>query len=199
MNVQATSPQVQVTEQQLTEVFQRSGHIPLGHRLGRIRAQPIGTGQMADTVRCSLEESPHGAPQSCVVKLPVGEGQTAITARHAAVYDREFRFYRELRPEVPDLQCPTFYGSFDVDGEPALVLEDIRSGVQGDQIDGATLDQARLAVDQLATYQARWWNDHAFGSQDWLQSRAAEPLPRRLGDGPGHRRRRPRSRRGRGD
>ncbi|WP_068395762.1 phosphotransferase family protein [Kribbia dieselivorans] len=138
--------------------------------------EPIGTGQMADTLRVSLDRPPAGLPSSFVVKLPVAEGQTAVTARHAAVYERELRFYRELRPELPGLECPRFYGTFDVEGEPALVLEEILGAQQGNQIEGAVQGQAGLAVDQLAKFQVRWWNDEDFGSQDWLQRRAGAPI-----------------------
>lgn len=163
----------------LTAMFRQAGRLAGDRSIGEVGIAPIGTGQMADTVRCTFADPPPGIPDSCVVKLPVGEGQTAVTARHAAVYDRELRFYRELRPELPALRCPEFYGTFDVDGEPAVALEDVRTGVQGDQISGATPLQARLAVDELAHFQARWWNDTDFGRQDWLQRRAGVPIPER--------------------
>ncbi|WAL49286.1 phosphotransferase family protein [Rhodococcus pyridinivorans] len=139
--------------------------------------EPIGTGQMADTVRCRLQRTtPTALPPSCVVKLPISEGQTAATARHAAVYERELRFYQELRPELTGLRCPEFYGSFTIDGEPALVLEDVQGATQGDQISGSTGNQAALAIDQLAKLQGRWWGDAAFGAQEWLQRRAGAPI-----------------------
>lgn len=106
----------------LTAMFRQAGRLAGDQSIGEVGIAPIGTGQMADTVRCTFADPPPGIPDSCVVKLPVGEGQTAVTARHAAVYDRELRFYRELRPELPALRCPEFYGTFDVDGEPAVAL-----------------------------------------------------------------------------
>ncbi|MDT0201651.1 phosphotransferase [Nocardioides sp. AE5] len=168
-----------VEPEQLRQVFTENGRLAPGAELGEIRVDPIGTGQMADTVRVTFLRPSGNLPASCVVKLPVGEGQTALTARHAAVYDREARFYAELRPEVPELACPESYGTWDVDGEPALVLEDISGAQQGNQIAGAAPGQATLAVDQLARYQHRWWNDDAFGAQDWLQRRAGAPIPER--------------------
>ncbi|MFE9925375.1 phosphotransferase family protein [Streptomyces sp. NPDC005774] len=169
-----------VTSEDLTAVFRSSGRLSPEERLGQLEITPVGTGQMADTVRCILTDPvPSRIPASCVVKLPVGEGQTALTARTAGVYDRELRFYQELLPELSGLQCPEFFGSFLVDGEPALVLEDIRDAVPSNQILGAVGHQPRLAVDQLVNIQARWWNDEAFGAQDWLQRRAGAPIPDR--------------------
>ncbi|MFT4397795.1 phosphotransferase family protein [Gordonia lacunae] len=163
----------------LSQVFRDSGRLPVGASLGELRTEPIGTGQMADTLRCRVVQGGADAiPSSFVVKLPVAEGQTAVTARHAAVYDREFRFYSELRPQLPMLQCPEFYGSYALDGEPALVLEDV-PGIQGDQIAGASPIQARQAVDQLAGLQSRWWDDKSFGRQEWLQRRAGVPIAER--------------------
>ncbi|MGU3585934.1 phosphotransferase family protein [Rhodococcus sp. C26F] len=63
--------------------------------------------------------------------------------------------------------------------QPALVLEDVQSASQGDQIIGGTRNQAVLAVTQLAKLQGRWWNDDEFGAQQWLQRRAGAPIPDR--------------------
>jgi aminoglycoside/choline kinase family phosphotransferase len=53
--------------------------------------------------------------------------------------------------------------------EPAcLVLEDLAPAVVGDQVAGATLDQAERAIDVLATHHAAWFEHPLLNTLDWM-------------------------------
>ena len=59
-------------------------------------------------------------------------------------------------------------------GEFVLVLEDLSPCVQGDQLAGCTVDQAALAMDELAKLHAPRWNDPALASVEWLNRNGTE-------------------------
>jgi Ecdysteroid kinase-like family len=55
-----------------------------------------------------------------------------------------------------------------------LVLEDLAPCVQGDQLAGCSVDQAALAMSELAKLHAPRWNDPALASVEWLGRNATE-------------------------
>jgi aminoglycoside/choline kinase family phosphotransferase len=59
-------------------------------------------------------------------------------------------------------------------GEFVLVLEDLAPCVQGDQLAGCTVDQAALAMDELAKLHAPRWNDPALAAVEWLNRNATD-------------------------
>ena len=44
------------------------------------------------------------------------------------------------------------------------MLEDLSGGRQGDVLEGCSIEDARLVIDQLAPFHARWWGDAALAS-----------------------------------
>ena len=69
-----------------------------------VRAEPIGTGQVADTVRLYLEWDPAGAgPATLIAKVPAAEESSRTGARLTRTYEIEASFYRDLgrRPADP--------------------------------------------------------------------------------------------------
>lgn len=130
-----------------------------------VEVSPVGTGQTGATYRAAVSYSqrPPGLPDSFIVKLPSQE--PAVRERVALGYRSEFAFYTEVADSVR-LPIPRCYHC-DIGNDGAdfvLLLADLAPAVQGDQIAGGTVAQARLAVQALAGLHGPRWCDPA-----WLQ------------------------------
>lgn len=174
----ATYENVGITQKDIELVFRQSRLVDQNDDFQVVHFRPIGTGQMAETFRCEyiISSAPHTL-RSCVVKLPILENRVSGDTRYARAYDRERRFYQDLHPEISGVSSPQFHGAFTLDGQTAIVLEEVEGAMQGDQITGAGPNQVELPVAQLAKLQARWWGDEVFGSEAWLYRLVGRPIP----------------------
>ncbi len=133
--------------------------------------EPIGTGQMSETRRVSVEYAPgaQSGPASVVLKTASEDENSRSVGVRLGVYEREVCFYRELAPRVggPLPQCHV--AVIDPrEGWFTLLLEDVAPAVQGDQIAGCSVAQARLAIQQLAELHAPVFADPQLGATPWL-------------------------------
>ncbi len=108
---------------------------------------PVGTGQTGATYRiaATYAANPAGLPDTFVIKLPVQDD--AVKGGVTLGYLSEVAFYARVADKmaVPTPRC--FYSDIANEGADfALLLEDMSPAVQGDQIVGATAEQAQLAV-----------------------------------------------------
>lgn len=151
---------------------------PASSTLASLVGEPIGTGQMCDTVRLVLSwQPPDAGPASLVSKLPSSDEGSRSTAAAFGIYEREARFYAELAPRTT-VPAPRCLGVLEVDGMPAALLEDLSGrGRQADQIAGIDVDCVPLAIDALARLHAPFWDDAELAAQPWLFRRCGVPLP----------------------
>ncbi len=131
----------------------------------------VGTGLVGQNVAFSLsyDRAAPAAPVSVVGKFPSPEPQSRETARAFRTYEREVRFYQEIAGTV-DIRTPACYFA-DIDletGSFTLLLEDLRPAVQGDQVKGCSVDQAVLAMEELAALHGPRWADPALAETEWM-------------------------------
>jgi hypothetical protein len=141
-------------------------------------AKAVGTGQIGDSVRFSLDyrRAPEGAPKSLVGKFPSANDESRRTGVVLGNYHREVRFYQQLAPEAL-VRTPRCYFT-DVDEathEFVLMMEDLAPAAQGNQLDGVTLDQARLVTIQAAKLHASFWADSRLDQLPWVSASRAAP------------------------
>jgi hypothetical protein len=132
---------------------------------------PIGTGQMSLSYRVepTYADGAAGGPASVVVKLAAEDPTSRATGIGLGAYAREISFYRELAPRIGGPLPVCHLAVIDAEeGWFTLVLEEVVDAVQGDQIAGCDVAQARLAVEALAALQAPVLGDVGVGSADWL-------------------------------
>jgi thiamine kinase-like enzyme len=99
---------------------------------------------------------PH-APASLIAKLPTVQAELHERATILQPGARENWFYRVAAPCSPVLTPRCYYQAIDeTSGQSVLLLEEIVAPT-GSQLAGATLAQARLALDSLARLHAAWW------------------------------------------
>ncbi len=162
----ADRPQ-QLSAEWVTSALQYGGH---DVTIDKVAREQVGTGQMGTSVRLTLrfDGDDGGLPHTLVAKLPSPDEQQRQMV--AGIYRTEVEFYRQLAPTlaVRTPQChysdlgPTWT-------EFVLLLEDLAPRVQGDQIRGCTVDEARVGVVNLAGLHGPRWNDASLTEHEWMQ------------------------------
>ncbi|BBZ02646.1 aminoglycoside phosphotransferase [Mycolicibacterium chitae] len=150
----------EVTPQWLTGVLSSAA----GTQVGGAQVSAIGTGQTGATYRVEVNytANPAGLPETFVIKLPTTDD--TVRDRVALGYRSECAFYQSVadRVSVPIPQC--FHCEISEDAaDYALLLTDQAPAVQGDQIAGCSVEEARLAATAIAGLHAPTWAE-----QEWL-------------------------------
>lgn len=144
----------------------------LGAPEGSLRgfsANAIGTGQMCDSFRLTLDWDGHDGPDSIVAKCPSTNADSRQIAKAVHNYALEISWYRDLAAEMP-VSCPSCYHAEIADNEVdfALLLGDMAPARQGDQLKGATISEIEAAIEQAAKLHAPLWNNSRLDELNWL-------------------------------
>jgi hypothetical protein len=145
----------------------------LGTPVASFSAERVGTGQMSESHRITLEYADNAAeakgPETIVLKLAAADTASRATGIGLGIYAREIRFYDELAPRIGGPLAHCSLALFDdSQGWFTLLLEDLHDAEPGDQIAGCSLAQARLAIGALARLHAPVLGDEALAGSDWL-------------------------------
>ncbi len=142
----------------------------------------IGTGQMSECYRVALTYADGGAgPDSVVLKVAATDPSSRQTGLALGLYEREVRFYTDIAPHLGGAGgqersdpgnspvAPCYHAGFDSDtGAFHLLLGDAGPAVVGDEIHGATIEQATLALGELGRLHAPLLGDTALANAAWL-------------------------------
>jgi hypothetical protein len=114
--------------------------------------EPVGTGQIGACYRVTLGDG------SLLAKLPAADPGTREML--AGAYRGEVTFYADLQATVAISTPECHYVSMRPGtGEFTLLLEDLAPAVQGDQIGGCSVPEARASVVNLAGLHGPRWSD----------------------------------------
>ena len=158
-----------LTPQWLTPVLDSAGLLD-GASVTEVAFTPVGTGQMATSMRLQMSfNRPTPGPTALIAKLPAADPTSRATAQTLRAYEVEVRFYQELAPDLT-MRTPTVhYADVDVDsGSFVLLMEDLAPARQGDQLEGCSIAEATLAIDELVKLHAPRWGDPSLAEYDWL-------------------------------
>lgn len=130
----------------------------------------IGTGQMSECYRIELSYSDGGGgPNSLVLKVAATDPVSRQTGHTLGLYEREVRFYTDIAAGIDGPIAPCHHAAFDTEtGAFHLLLGDAGPAVVGDEIRGATVEQAMLALSELGRVHATVLGDAAMANADWL-------------------------------
>jgi ecdysteroid kinase len=163
-----------LTPHWLTAALTDSG-VLAGERVSAATWERVGAefGFTGVVLRGELDFEParEDLPASLIAKLPMAEGdaisgyralQERDPDRRRRYYERcarEALFYREIGAGC----APTLYFSAvdDASSRVVLLLEDVSGGRQGDVLQGCSIEEAALVLDELAAFHARWWGEQA--------------------------------------
>jgi hypothetical protein len=165
----------QVDADWLTAVLRDRGLLDTG-RVTTIFPTPIGTGQMADTVRFALGYEPAGAgPPTVVGKFTSQDEQSHATGRIMRAYEVEVRFYAEIAPRVANRLPRLLFAALDPDEAWfTLLLEDLADATPGDEIAGCGAEVAAAALGQMAGLHAPCWEAPDLAASPWINRATPE-------------------------
>jgi hypothetical protein len=134
-------------------------------------AFPVGTGQMADTLRVTVDTGPAGArSRSLIAKFASADEQSRSTGLMTRAYEIEVGFYAEVARRIGTRLPACYYSAIEPDtGWFVILLEDIADGVQGDQLDGCDVEVAEAALVEMAALHGPAWSDPTLAGLEWLQ------------------------------
>ena len=129
----------------------------------------IGTGQMAESYRVIFNEPLASGAASVVVKVPSQNENSRGASRATRCYELETNFYANLREHVKVAAPDCLHVWYDATSDDfVLALEDIVGATQGDQISGATMQQAEAAIDELVKLHYPLWGSEKLNEFNWL-------------------------------
>src|SRR5271168_1216986 len=134
----------------------------------------IGTGQMSECYRVALEyDGDAQAPASVVLKVAASDPVSRQTGVALGLYEREVRFYTDVAPRLVGPIAPCYHASFDANaGTFALLLGDAGPAEVGNEIEGTSVERARLAVSELGRLHGPAIGDPALAGTAWLNREA---------------------------
>lgn len=147
----------------------------LGAEVVSVGAERVGTGQMGQSWRLSLEwaDPDSTAPRSFVAKMAGGDPSTRTLI--ADGYRNEYLFYTAVRPSVAVRSPRCWYATITDDNTSfVLLLDDLAPAVPGVQARGVSVDEALLAVRNLAGLHGPRWADPTLLELDGLALPSAE-------------------------
>jgi hypothetical protein len=183
----ATSPAATIadtvadlTPSWFTAALTESGTIAAGDAVASVDAEPIGTGQvgLVALARLDYDDSAADGPSTLVVKLPSPDAGSRGMAAAMGLYEAEVRFYEEIAPRLGPAIPRMHWGAVDAPaGRFTLVLDDLSCAAEvGNMVAGCGLEQAALAIDQLADFQAPVWGDPDLPARPWLEPTRTDML-----------------------
>ena len=130
----------------------------------------IGTGQMSECYRVVPHyDGDTMGPSSVVLKVAASDPVSRQTGFALGLYEREVRFYAEVAPRLVGPIAPCYHASFDADaGTFALLLGDAGPAEVGDEIEGTSVERARLAVSELGRLHGSAIADPTLAGAAWL-------------------------------
>ena len=151
-----------------------------GARVTACATSPVGTGQVSDTLRLSLDYDPPGAGPPCVIaKVTAASEASQNAALIARTYEIEAAFYRELAASLPVRTPGCYLSAYNPpDNTYTVLLEDLAPARQGDQMAGCSLDEAELALAEMTQLHAPRWGDPALADLPWLHRTSPENVER---------------------
>jgi hypothetical protein len=125
-------------------------------------------GQMARLIPC-YSEAEAGAPRSLIAKSPASNPEVRGACKLLRRYEREVRFYEQIAPHSPARTPRCYYSAIDPDSIAfILLLEDLAPARGGGWFEGCSVQEAQIAVAEIARLHAAWWQSPRLLEMDWL-------------------------------
>ncbi|MEP3420162.1 MAG: phosphotransferase [Erythrobacter sp.] len=136
-----------------------------------IEHRPIGTGQVGDSIRFTLEYDRDGCgPSTIAGKFAASDPTSRGTAQMMNLYLHEVCFYRDFAQHLPVNTPKPIHAAIAADnGDFVLLMEDLGPARQGDQLSSCSIDDARHAIVQAAAFHGPSWGRQQFTAAAEIQ------------------------------
>lgn len=141
-----------------------------------LEVTPIVAGYYGSSSRLvvTYEEDDDALPRSFFLKMATEHLSARTKAALSGMYRYEVGFYQQLADRV-NISTPRCYAAEITDDHSAfiLLLEDAAPLTQPDQLQGLSLDQSKLAIQELAGLHASTWQGNNMEDCDWAVMNSA--------------------------
>ncbi len=161
-----------ITPALVTAVLRDAGLLDAG-AVTALSWQPIGTGQVGDSVRFTLAyDHAEAGPATIAGKFPAADPVSRGTAAMLGLYRTEVGFYRDLAAHLAVRAPRPLLAEVSEDGAAfVLLFEDLAPARGGNQLAGCSLADAQEAMRQAAAFHAPTSAAPALLERAWLASR----------------------------
>ena len=130
----------------------------------------IGTGQMSECYRITPRYADgESGPSSVVLKVAAADPSSRQTGLAMGLYEREVSFYADVAPGLGGPVAPCYHCAYDPDtGAFDILLADAAPATVGDEIRGATIEEAMLVMSQLGLVHGPLLGERAPGNASSL-------------------------------
>lgn len=138
-------------------------------RINGFTVERIGTGQMSECYRVAVSYDQGTGPSSVVLKVAASDPVSRQTGKALGLYEREVRFYAEVAPRLGGPISRCYHASYTPEtGMFTLLLDDAAPAEVGDEIRGAAIDDAVLALTQLGRLHGPLNASQTLAEAHWL-------------------------------
>ena len=163
-----------LTPDHLTAVLRRSGHLGAASVV-RVAAETIGAGvgvvgQLAK-LTLTYDQPDVDLPSTMIAKFASPYPDNKDIAQFYGFYRTEAECYSTAQRGGLGVTTPMVYSAqvSDDDRDTLLLIEDLTHLRMADQVAGATLAEAEVAMDAAADLHARWWQHPDLDQLSWLR------------------------------
>ena len=145
----------------------------LGEHLGldihEFHYERIGAdrGMLGEIYKVTIKSST--GSREVVAKFSAPRKEALDNAKRGGTHERELRCYDELLSTTPVSSPEIFASWFDEKSSEYLILQEfIEFDQRVDQIDGITVAQSKLVIEEAAAMHAHWWEHSGLAELEWL-------------------------------
>ncbi|MGV1087881.1 MAG: phosphotransferase [Mycobacterium sp.] len=138
-------------------------------QVGAFTVDRIGTGQMSECYRVGLTYAEGDGPASVVLKVAASDPMSRGTGQALGLYEREVQFYSTIAPELGGPIAHCYHASYQPEtGVFTLLLDDAAPAEVGNEIHGATIEDAKMALTQLGRLHGPLIGNTSLSQAAWL-------------------------------
>ena len=141
-------------------ISEKLGFLP--NTLKDFSFQAVGSGQVGDSYRLSLDWNNNEGPETIIAKCSAKDLTSRQTAKNMNLYEIEAYWYNQYGNKIP-IRCPEAYfvglDKKDI-GNFIMFMEDLSPARQISQMAGCNVYDIRLALDEVALLHKAHWDDN---------------------------------------
>jgi hypothetical protein len=131
--------------------------------------ESVGSGQVGDSYRIKLNWDNDKEPKTIIAKCSARDSISRQTAKNMNLYEIEARWYKEYANKIPIRSPHAYFVGLDDDiGNFVMLMEDLSQARQISQMEGCSVDEIKLALNEAAILHSSYWNHPSLSKIKWL-------------------------------
>lgn len=163
-----------IDAQWFTRMLRDTGVLAASASVRDLDAEPIGNGMLGESVRFFLryDGQPGNAPLTLVGKFPSRSEVSRETSIRFNLYMSEINFYQSIAKTLKVRTPRAYFSEIDpATHDFTLLLEDLSPGRGGNQLEGCSVADCRVAMQEAAAMHGPRWGDPSLEEVSIFQDR----------------------------